>query len=309
MFSLSTPRCPSTSPWGWRGKDSINFRAGIVRRMLIGCCSRRPLRKRFSRISCVSEVLRNLKLWGLALLFRLAGLVAIAATVPLLAACSLPAVAPKPPGFQESGIAVRDWDRVAQRIAAALVDRGLLSRQATVLGVPSPVGGPLYIHVTTHGSTFLESVRTSLQTEILARGGTLSRTSANAVVLNLGVEVVQWGSRPRPPGGLGTLVGAGSGAGILLADAAPIGIAGAAGLAVGTGIALDLIKAVTQTETAEAVWTASVVTADRVMLQLREPLYVAGADVALYYGRSTLAAAPSLLPAAMMPARPLRYAP
>jgi hypothetical protein len=52
--------------------------------------------------------------------------------------------------------------------------------------------------------------------------------------------------------------------------------------AVGLGVAADTIIALTPTSNAEAIWDASVVTDEQVVMRLRQPVYVRNRDIPLY---------------------------
>jgi hypothetical protein len=52
--------------------------------------------------------------------------------------------------------------------------------------------------------------------------------------------------------------------------------------AVGLGVATDTAIALTPTSNAEAIWEASIVTDDQVVMRLQEPVYVRNRDIPLY---------------------------
>jgi hypothetical protein len=128
----------------------------------------------------------------------------------------------------------------------------------------------------------LHEVRAGLQTEILARGGTVSRSPADAVVVNLDIDVVHWGAGTTWPGGLGTISGLATGAAILLASGAPYSSAAGFGIAAGTGIAADAILSTVPNTNVEAVWAASILRGGEVLMEVREPVYVGRYDARLY---------------------------
>jgi hypothetical protein len=59
----------------------------------------------------------------------------------------------------------------------------------------------------------------------------------------------------------------------------------------------------------EAVWQATVVTGDRVVMSLLEPVYIRDWDIPLYGSTASLAAIPSWSTAAPLPVRRVRYDP
>jgi len=232
-------------------------------------------------------------------------IIAIACT---LAGCTQPAVAPKAPAFQESENTVRDWRTVAQQIATALTARGFLADPLAISPAPAELSRyPLFVQVTAPGSTFLHEVRNALEQEILHRGGTLSRSPANSIVVNLEVDVVQWGTHLRIPGGLATVAGLAAGTAILLNDAAPLSPAAGFGIAVGAGLVADAILALTPDTNTEAVWKVSVLSSDQVLMTASGPMYISASDIPLYESRTRLSPVVSLT-AAVAP-RPRQLGP
>ena len=203
----------------------------------------------------------------------------------IVGGCTQPAVAPKAPSFQASENTARDWNTVAGRIANLMSERGYLAPPAN-LKMPTPQTpvsyGRFFVNVVAPGSTFLHEVRAGLQTEILARGGTVSRSPADAAVVNLDVDVVHWGPRTNGTGGLGTVAGLATGAAILLASGGPYSSASGFGIAAGTGIAVDAILSLVPDTNVEAVWEASILRGGEVLMEVSGPVYVGRYDAPLY---------------------------
>jgi hypothetical protein len=203
------------------------------------------------------------------------------AALCLLGGCNQPAVNLKPPAFQSSENTVRDWNDVAHAIAAEMTAHGLLA--AGPQGFPAK---PIFVRVQAPGSAFVRQVGTELEADILSRGGIVARTPFNATVINLDVDFVKWSPRDKPPGLLGTAAAAATIPGIAIGASAPLsaGTAAAVGglTAVGFGIAADTVIALTPTTNSEAIWEASIVTNDQIILRLQQPIYVRDRDIALY---------------------------
>jgi hypothetical protein len=241
--------------------------------------------------------------------FKLLPSIAIAC---IIGGCTQPAVAPKAPSFQASENTVRDWNTVAGRIADLMSERGYLA-PPVVPNVPTPPThasyGAFFVNVVAPGSTFLHEVRAGLQTEILARGGTVSRSPADAVVVNLDVDVVHWGARTTWPGGLGTVSGLASGAAILVAEGGPYSSPALFGITAGTGIAADAILSMVPNTNVEAVWEASILRGGEVLMDVHEPVYVGPYDARLYESATRFGAMDSFASRVEnVPVR-LRYAP
>ena len=228
-----------------------------------------------------------------------------------LGACAQPAVAPKEFAFQSGENTARDWNDVAIHIADSMSQRGLLA-PAPNAQMPSaaPVGyGRFFISVNAPGSTFLHEVRAGLQSEILARGGTISRSPADAAVVNLDVDVVRWGPRYSGPGGLGTIAGLATGTGIVLAANAPYTAAAGFGMAAGAGIVADAIGSSVADTNVEAVWDATILKGGDILMDVHEPVYVGRYDARLYESGTHTGAKESYSPPVeSVPVR-LSYAP
>jgi hypothetical protein len=136
------------------------------------------------------------------------------------------------------------------------------------------------------GSAFVQQVANELEADILSRGATVVRTPAGATVVNLDVDFVKWSPRDKPPGLLGSTAAVAAIPGIVIADSLPMSTwtaADAAGFAgAGLGIATDAIIAMTPTSNAEAIWQASVVTDDQIVMRLQQPIYIRDRDIPLY---------------------------
>jgi len=100
---------------------------------------------------------------------------------------------------QDRATNVQDWHRMAQKIADAMQARGLLAG-APVMS-PSEVHSvpvPQRFYVGSEQNTpFVRELGQALKTEILQRGGSLAASSSRAQVVDLGVNVVSWGSRAK----------------------------------------------------------------------------------------------------------------
>jgi hypothetical protein len=231
-----------------------------------------------------------------------------------LGACNQPAVTLKPPAFQSSENTVRDWNDVASTIASGMAEHALLPPGPPAPAPPGYASKPVFVRVQAPGSAFIRQVATELEADILARGGTVARTPAGATVVNLDVDFVTWSPRDKPPGLVGTTAAVATIPGTVIGASQPMNewtAANAAGLsAVGVGAAADTIVALTPTSNAEAIWQASIVTGDQVVMQLQQPIYVRDRDIPLYTKTLTLAPVASWgdATAALVP-RPLRLDP
>lgn len=234
------------------------------------------------------------------------GAVPLLAAGLLLAGCNAPNVSLKPPTWQHSATHIADGDRAATRIAESLTQSGLLPG---LPGQAAPVPQRnFYIHVASDGSTFLHVLKPALEGEIMRRGGSISRSAAQAMVVNLEVDVVAWGPRLPRGNGAGTLAGAGFGLGVVLEDAAPLQLLDGALVGVGLGLAVDLLDATAPRHGAEIAWRASIYEGDRLAFHAREPMYIHEADIPLFLGRGRLAPIASATQAPL-PVRQIRYVP
>ena len=110
-----------------------------------------------------------------------------------------------------------------------------------------------------------------LEREALQAGAEVARSPAGATVVNLDVNFVRWGPRDKPPGLGGTLAAVTAVPGIDLCASMPMSTwtaANAAGFtAAGLGVLYDAAIALTPTMNAEAVWEATIVTDNQVIIE------------------------------------------
>jgi len=211
--------------------------------------------------------------------------ICVAAATCFLVGCNQPAVSLKGPAFQSSENTIRDWNDVAHKIAADMASLHLVPSY----GVPEPAGippTPVFVYVQAPDSAFVRQVANELEGDILRRGGAIARTPAGATVVNLNVNFVSWGPRDKSPGLLGTTASALTIPAIVVGDSLPLSkwaaaAAAGAGL-IGVGVLADTIIAVTPTMNAEAVWEATIVSHDQVLMKVQEPVYIRADDIALY---------------------------
>jgi hypothetical protein len=83
----------------------------------------------------------------------------------------------------------------------------------------------------------------------------------------------------------------------------------AAFTAIGVGALADAAIALTPTMNAEAVWQATVVTNDQVVMKLQEPIYIRAHDIPLYAKKTNLGPVSSWSSNAPLRARTIRYDP
>ncbi|HVC63001.1 MAG TPA: hypothetical protein VND19_21890 [Acetobacteraceae bacterium] len=223
------------------------------------------------------------------------------AVAGLLGGCTRPAVALKPPAFQQSADALRDWQAVAQQIALDMMYDGLLPDPAS----PNPAAAsgwrtPFYVKIVTPRSQFLYEVAQSLEAEILRHGGAVVQSPVGAAEIDLDVDVVQWPPRDRLPDGTFTAAGFASGGAVVMANEAPLTPAAGFGVLAGAGILADLLRTMTPDTNTEIAWGASIAEGNRIVFAVRYPMYIADADVSLYTGS---------VPPAGPPLVQLRYVP
>ncbi len=236
------------------------------------------------------------------------------AALCLLGACNQPAVSLKAPAFQSSENTVRDWNDVAHEIATAMAAHGLLPPVAPEVASANYVAKPVFIHVQALGSAFAQQVAAELQADIVARGAIVARTPAGATVVNLDVDFVKWSPRDKPPGLAGSIAAVEGISGIVVAASLPMSTwtaadAAASGAA-GFGVLSDALIALTPVSNAEAVWKASVVTDDQIVLSLLKPIYIRDHDISLYAKTADLTPVASWTDGSeTLTARPLRLAP
>ena len=234
----------------------------------------------------------------------------------VLAGCNQPAVTLKPPAVQSSENTVRDWNDVAHKIANAMATNGLAppapgTQPATASAAPPP--RPVFVRVQAPDSAFIQQVASELESEILARGGTIARTPTGATVVNLDVNFVQWGPRDKPPGLDGTMAAITTIPGIIIGASVPMSTwtwADVAGFsAAGYGVLSDLWLASYPTMNAEAVWQATIVTDQQVVLKVSEPVYIRSPDIPLYAKSASLTPVASWSSTPALATRRIRFDP
>jgi hypothetical protein len=235
----------------------------------------------------------------------------LATAACFLVSCNQPAVTPKAPDFPASENTVRDWNDVAHKIGAGMASRGLLPARAQ----PGPTDAPppVFVRVQAPDSAFISEVANELTADILKRGGTVARAPTGATVVNLDVNFVRWGPRDKPPGLLGTVAAIAAIPGIVIGASVPMSewvvADAAAATALGLGVMADGIIAITPTMNAEAIWEATIITDDRVVMKLQEPIYVRAPDLLLYAKATSLAPIASGSNGEPLRSRPIRYDP
>ncbi len=113
-------------------------------------------------------------------------------------------------------------------------------------------------------------------------GGSIAATQPGAAVITLDVDVVHWQPGPRAPDGLGTELGLASGTAVVLANQAPLTPAAGFGLLAGAGVVSDLLRTMTPNTNTEIAWGASIAENNRVVFDVRYPMYIHPGDVDLY---------------------------
>ena len=238
----------------------------------------------------------------------------LTAVLCLLGGCNQPAVTPKAPAFQSSENTVRDWTDVASRIASEMASRALLPNPGIPTQENAVPSRPVFVKVLAQDSAFVRVVANELESDILRRGGLVARTPFGATVVNLDVDFIQWSPRDKPPGLAGLLGGVLMVPGIVIGDSIPLSTwvaADAAGFgATGLGLLTDSVIALTPSTNTEAIWKATIVTDDMVVMMLREPVYIRAGDIPLYAKAGSLPPIPSwTVGHASLPTRPLRFGP
>jgi hypothetical protein len=238
--------------------------------------------------------------------FAMRGLIRLfaAAVVGLVVGCNQPAVMLKAPAAQSSENTIRDWNDVADGIAANMTTLGLSGLPAT---------HPVFIQVQAPDSAFVQQVAARLGSDVVQSGGVLARQPAGATVVNLDVNFVRWGPRDKPPGLLGTVAGISAIPGIVIGASVPMSTWTAANAAaftaVGLGAFYDAVIALTPTMNAEAVWEATVVTDDRVIMKLQEQVYIRAPDIPLYAKATSVRPVSSWGTESPLRSRVIRYDP
>jgi hypothetical protein len=237
----------------------------------------------------------------------------LAAAGCILVGCNQPAVTPKAPAFQSSENTVRDWNDVAHKVASEMAFLGLVPSVGQADGANTTPPRPVFVQVQAPDSAFVREVANELEDDILRMGGTIARAPAGATVVNLDVNFVKWGPRDKPPGLLGTTAAVLAIPGIVIGASAPMSTwtaaDAAAFTAVGVGVLSDAIIALTPTMNAEAIWEATIVTNDKVVMKLQEPVYIRARDVPLYAKETSLSPVSSWSSNAPLRPRLVRYDP
>jgi hypothetical protein len=244
---------------------------------------------------------------------RLIGKLFTAAFVGLLAGCNQPAVTLKAPAFQSSENTVRDWNDIADKIASGLMTSGLIATTTQPGLATEATAKPVFVNVQALDSAFIQQVAARLGSDLLEKGVVLARTPAGATVVNLDANFVRWGPRDKPPGMVGTLAALSAIPAVVIGTSVPMSTWTAADAGAFTGLGMgaffDLLIAATPTMNAEVVWQAVVVTDDRVVLALQEPVYIRAPDIPLYAKATTLRPIASWTTQAPLASRVIRYDP
>jgi hypothetical protein len=231
----------------------------------------------------------------------------------LLAGCNQPAVTLKPPAFQSSENTALDWNDVAHTIAFRMASLGLVPAYPSESAAPAAPSTAVFVRTQAVDSAFIRQVADELEADILRRRGTITRSPVNATVVNLDVTFIRWGPRDKPPGLLGTTLGILAIPPTVIAASAPMSTWTAADAAVftalGLGVFMDGLIALTPTMNAEAVWQATIVNDDKIVMRLQEPIYVRALDPPLYAKETSLAPAASWSSATPLRQRTIRYDP
>jgi hypothetical protein len=232
----------------------------------------------------------------------------------LVGGCNQPAVTLKAPAFQSSENTIRDWNDVAHRITSQMTSLGLLPSPWQPAPADSTPPKPVFVKVLAQDSAFVRMVASELEADIMRTGGTVARSPYGATVVNLDVDFVRWSPRDKPPGLLGTTVAIAAIPGVVIGASAPMSTWTAADTAsfaaLGYGLFLDAVLAMTPLTNAEAIWKATIVTEDRVVMNLQEPVYIRAGDIPLYAKSNAIAPSPSwTVGHPQLAARPLRYDP
>lgn len=101
---------------------------------------------------------------------------------------------------QDQATNVQDWHRMARKIADAMQIRGLLNAEppGTSAAATQATFSQQAFYVRSDQNTpFARELSRALRTEILQRKGLLATSATGAQVVDLGADVVVWGSRAR----------------------------------------------------------------------------------------------------------------
>jgi hypothetical protein len=169
--------------------------------------------------------------------------------------------------------------------------------------------GPFFVRAQAPDTAFVRYVADELESEILRRGGTVARTPNGATVVNLDVDFVQWSPRDKPPGLLFTGAGVLTIPGIVIGASRPVPTWLLAQTAIGTGALADLAIAMTPTMNAEAIWQATIVSGDHLVMKIQQPVYVRPNDIPLYAKTTDLGPVSSPGSGDLLRIRTIRYDP
>ena len=237
----------------------------------------------------------------------------VAAIAGLLVGCNQPAVTLKAPAFQSSENTIRDWNDVAHQIATDMASLGLLPTSFLPGPTVGPPPKPVFVRVQAPDSAFVRQVADQLERDVLQSGVAVARSPAGATVVNLDVNFVRWGPRDKLPGPIGTLAAVVAIPGIVIGASQPMSIWTAAGTAAftaaGLGVLHDTVVALTPTMNAEAVWEATIVADDRVIMRLQDQVYIRAPDIPLYAKATSLSSITSWRDEVPLRSRPIRYDP
>lgn len=237
----------------------------------------------------------------------------VAAIAGLLVGCNQPAVTLKAPASQSSENTIRDWNDVAHQIAADMASLGLLPTNMQLGPTVAPPPKPVFVRVQAPDSAFVREVADQLERDVLQSGAAVARSPAGATVVNLDVNFVRWGPRDKPPGPIGTLAAVAAIPGIVIGASEPLSVwtaaDAAAFTAAGLGVLLDTVVALTPTMNAEAVWEATIVADDRVIMRLQDQVYIRAPDIPLYAKATSLSPVTSWKDYAPLRSRAIRYDP
>ena len=98
---------------------------------------------------------------------------------------------------QDQATNVQDWHGMAQKIADGMQARGLLATTATMstnAAYDIAVQKPFFVR-SDQNTPFVRELSQALKTEILQRGGLVTTSETRAEIIDVGVNVVSWGSR------------------------------------------------------------------------------------------------------------------
>ena len=239
-------------------------------------------------------------------------MVAAVVVATTLVACTEPGANPKPPALQESASNIRDWEASAARMVDSMAAQGFIPAPVRPLQPPPPgripFPGPYFVNVTAQGSTFLEVIRQSIERELLLRNLQIARSPIDATVLNVGVDLVHWGSGVSYPGGILTAAGLADVVGTGIASAGPLTAMGWAVVGASAATAADVGISMVPDSRTEVVWRVSVLSRNRVLMSGQELLYVSARDIPFYIGNGTSPPASSPGTGLLGQAQPLKYA-